>query len=82
MNAAEAIRDAAAKRVALYQYANAHDVFADLEQRLAGSIESAGAHEFAIRALRSYRAELDDPEPVVPDHYRFCALCAQPEYVR
>lgn len=82
MNAAQAIRDAQAKRVALYQYANAHDVFSDLEQRLAGSIESAGAHEFALRTLRAKVAEEDDPEPKVPDHYRFCALCDQPEYVR
>jgi len=81
VNAAQAIRDAAAKRAALYQYANAHDVFDDLERRLSG-IEAEGAHGFALRVLRSYRGELDNPEPVVPDHYRTCALCDQPEYIR
>jgi hypothetical protein len=78
------VNAAQAKRAVLYQYANEHDVFAELDQRLAGQpIEAAReAHEFALRVLRAYRAEMDDPEPVVPDHYRTCALCHEPEYVR
>jgi len=29
-------------------------------------IEAAGCHEFAVRVLRAYLAESDDPEPKEP----------------
>lgn len=66
MNAGQIIREAAALRMALFTYAAAHDMFAELEQQYlaqAREIEAAGAHEYALRCLRAYRAELDDPEP-------------------
>ena len=59
------LRDAEAVRAARLRYARAHDKFAELEQRhaLTNPIEAAGAHEYALIALRAYRAELDDPAP-------------------
>lgn len=67
MTVGQAIRDAAAKREALRQYAQAHDRFAELEQALVGRgcvISAEGAHVHALITLRAYRAELDDPQPV------------------
>lgn len=66
MNAAQVIREAAALRGALYTYAAAYDMFAELAQRYMAEereIEAAGALDYAQRCLRAYRAELDDPEP-------------------
>lgn len=62
----EVLREVAARRHAIYAYAEAHDHFAEEEQTFAAKgspIEAAGAHEYALIALRAYRAELDDPEP-------------------
>lgn len=60
------VADVAARMAAQYQYAKAHDRFAELEQ-LARSrnkpAEANGAHIFALIALRAYRAECDDPQP-------------------
>jgi hypothetical protein len=66
---AEAIRDVKARTAALYQYAEAHDTFSEMEQRLTHRgcmLEAAAIHEFAVRVLRAYRAELDDPQPEEP----------------
>ena len=65
MTAIELIRQAQARRSALYTYARAHDKFSELEQRHAARnpVEAAGAHEYALRLLRAYKAEIDDPEP-------------------
>ena len=66
MSVIELIREAAARRTAIFTYARAHDHFATEEQTFAGEgkpIEAAGAHEYALICLRAYRAELDDPEP-------------------
>lgn len=65
MTAIELIRMAQAHRSALYTYARAHDKFAELEQRHTGQnpVEAEGAHQYALRCLRAYRAEIDDPEP-------------------
>jgi len=66
MTAAEAIRDVKARTAALYQYAEAHDVFSELEQLLLGdgrACQASEAHEYALIVLRAYRAELDDPQP-------------------
>lgn len=59
------LRDAEAVRAARLRYARAHDKFAELEQRHAGKndAEAEGAHWYALRVLRAYRAELDDPAP-------------------
>jgi hypothetical protein len=62
----ELIRAAQARREALYRYAAAHDHYAELEQRYVAQnrpIEAAGAHEFALIALKAYIAEVDDPRP-------------------
>jgi hypothetical protein len=62
----EMIREAQAAQSARWTYALAHDHFSDLEQQLVGEgriTEATGAHEFALIALKAYRAELDDPEP-------------------
>ena len=74
MTVIDIIRDATARRTALYGYAQAHDHFSELEQALVGEgrvAESAGAHEYALIALRAYRAELDDQAPLAHD----CAWC-------
>lgn len=58
--------DKRARKAALEQYAKAHDRFSEQEQILllrGEEIAAAGAHEFALQALRAFRAELDDPEP-------------------
>lgn len=60
----EAVRDIMARREALKRYATAHDKFSEAEQvHIAkGEIaEAEGAHNFALWALRAYRAELDQP---------------------
>lgn len=76
MTAIELIRMAQAHRSALYTYARAHDKFAELEQRHTGlnPVEAAGAHEYALRCLRAYRAETDDTPPAE----RSCTVCAGP----
>lgn len=64
MNAAQLNQKA--KQDVLIQLARAHDHWSEQEQLLAlvgKPIESAGAHEMALRCLRAYRAELDDPAP-------------------
>lgn len=69
MSTADVIRDSRARVAVLYQYAEAHDVFSEMEQRMmhrACVLEAAAIHEFAVRVLRAYRAELDDPEPKEP----------------
>jgi hypothetical protein len=66
MNLHELVVDASARRAGLYHYAQAHDAWSELEQVLTGqgrTIEAEGAHVYALRILRAYRAELDDPEP-------------------
>ncbi len=66
MSVIELMRAAAARREALFRYAEAHDHFATQEQTYAGEgnvIEAEGAHAYALIALRAYRAELDDPMP-------------------
>ena len=57
-------RDKRARKAALQRYALAHDHFSEQEQIAVvrgHAIEAAGFHEFALIALRAYRAELDDP---------------------
>lgn len=73
MTVIELLRQASARRTAIYTYARAHDHFAELEQSLIGEgwiTESEGAHQYALAALRAYRAELDDP--TVPAHDEAC----------
>lgn len=62
------LRDVAARREAIYRYAKAHDRFAEQEQELVTEhpVEASGAHEYALIALRAYRAEMDDPTPKSP----------------
>lgn len=58
--------DEQARSAVLYQLAQAHDHFAELEQtyHLVGSeIPAEGARRFAARILRAWTAECDDPEP-------------------
>lgn len=60
------IREVSAKREALFNYAQWHDDFSTEEQTLTAegrTFEAEGAHEFALRLLRAYKAEIDDPEP-------------------
>ena len=60
------VRSLDAKREVLRRYATDHDRFSEQEQVLVlqgREIEAAGCHEFALRLLRAYRAELEDPEP-------------------
>lgn len=62
----ETIRAVAARRAAIFAYAQAHDHFATEEQtaRAEGRVvEAEGAHEYALIALRAYRNEIDNPEP-------------------
>ena len=71
------LRDAIAKSGALRMYALAHDHFSEEEQTMAGEgriAEAEGAHQFALLALRAYRAEIDDPEP--PE--RTYIMCSKP----
>lgn len=57
-------RDKLARKAALEQYAKAHDHFSEKEQLAApGSEERDLYHQWALWALRAYRAELDDPTP-------------------
>jgi len=65
----ELLRAAATRRAVLYQYAIAHDAWSTQEQvlmRQGREIEAAGCHEIAVRVLRAYVAESDDPEPEEP----------------
>jgi hypothetical protein len=58
-----------AKEAVLRQLAFAHDHWSEEEQLLVAQghpIEAQGAHEYAVAALKAYRAELDDPEPKEP----------------
>ena len=60
------VADVAAQMAAQYQYARAHDRFAELEQiarHRNKPAEANGAHMLALITLRAYRAEVDDPEP-------------------
>lgn len=65
------LRALEARRSAERTYALAHDKFADLEQRHTGknAAEAEGAHQYALIALRAYRAEIADPQPsgIVPN---------------
>ena len=54
------------QREALYQYAKAHDHFAELEQleeHQGHHALAAGARRFAELVVRAWLAERDDPEP-------------------
>jgi hypothetical protein len=58
--------DARAQRAALFQYAKAHDRFAELEQVEAHQGHpalAADARRFAEIAVRAWLAERDDPAP-------------------
>ena len=60
------LRAAAARREARRRYLAAHERYAELEQLLVAQgrpIDAAGAHGFALLALRAYLAETDDPVP-------------------
>ena len=60
------IREVAARREAVFSYAQWHDDFSTEEQTLTAegrTFEAEGAHQFALILLRAYRAEMDDPEP-------------------
>lgn len=62
----EAIRNATAKREAIYRYAAAQERFAELEQVLVAEgryDEAPAAHELGLVCLRAYRNEIDDPLP-------------------
>ena len=75
------LRDAMARSTALRLLAAAHDHWAEEEQVAIAEgryAEAEGAHQFALLALRSYRAELDDPEPPLPPV--FCPVCGDPAY--
>jgi hypothetical protein len=67
MNTIELIRDASARRAMLHQYAQAHERLSELEQReIARNPHAADyTHELALRVLRAYLAETDDPEPAL-----------------
>lgn len=65
-SAIEMLREAAARHHAERTYALAHDHFSEMEQTLVAEgrvTEAVGAHEYALIALKAYRAEIDDPEP-------------------
>ena len=64
MNVIDLLRQATARRTALYAYAQLHDRFAELEQVYvaAGEYDRADdAHQVAVLVLRAYTAEMDDP---------------------
>ena len=66
MTVSELLRAASSRRAVLYQYAAAHDRLSELEQQLlyrSCPHAAATAHELALRVLRAYLAETDDPEP-------------------
>jgi hypothetical protein len=65
MTTVQLIRDAAARRAVLYQYARAHDHWADAEQRLMVRNPCAADYARVIsrRVLRAYLAETADPAP-------------------
>lgn len=54
---------ATARASVLQQLALAHDHWSEEEQRATTPIEREGAHQYAVRCLRAYRAELDDQKP-------------------
>lgn len=65
VNAAHVVRDMTARHDALANYARWFDEFSETEQVYQHEdrvYEAEGAHQFAVRLLRAYRAELDDPE--------------------
>jgi len=58
---------AEARKAAVRQLAAAYDRHAEHEQELVGRgcyALAQEAHEIAVRVLRAYRAEQDDPKPV------------------
>lgn len=60
------IRDLAIRRRAILNYAHMHDSLSELEQMYVGVGEhekASEAHDYAVIALRAYRAEIDDLEP-------------------
>lgn len=62
---ADMIRDVDARNSAVRELAKIHDRFSELELvfQFSGSVfEAEGAHQYALMALRAYRAELDDPK--------------------
>lgn len=66
-----------ARSASIRRYAAAYDHFAEEEQLLVaeGRYDAAQeAHAIALNILRSYRAELDDPEPQESCHCAFCIL--------
>lgn len=66
MKAGHAMRDMLARQAVLRGLAAAHDRFSEEEQqlRLIGKdVEAEGAHVVAVRILRAYTAEMDDPNP-------------------
>lgn len=68
MSVIELIRQAAARRAAIFAYAQWHDDFSTEEQTLThegDDSEAARLHGIALILLRAYRAEMDDP-PVFP----------------
>jgi hypothetical protein len=62
----DTIRKLTARSAALETYALAHDRFSEAEQIYVSEgqmVMASGAHQYALIALRAYRAEIDDPEP-------------------
>lgn len=60
------LRDMIARKAVIRQLAAAHDRFAEDEQtlRLVGKDDEAeGAHVIAVRILKAYTVEMDDPKP-------------------
>lgn len=60
------LRDQLARGNVIRQLAKAFDHWAAKEQMLVGDgryTEAEGAHVIALRLLRAYRAEIDDPKP-------------------
>ncbi len=55
-----------ARRNVLYHYAGAHDAWSEQEQLLVGEgryTEAEGAHVHALRVVRAWLAEKDNPKP-------------------
>ena len=80
------LRDAMARTTALRMLAAAHDHWAEEEQVAIAEgryAEAEGAHQFALLALRAYRADLDDPEPPSPPFVMcskpYCPVCTPPK---
>ncbi len=65
MSVIELLRQATARRQAIFAYARMHDEWSEVEQLYTGegkAYEAEGAHQWALIALRAYRAEMDDPD--------------------